>query len=197
MACSSRFPRPRLPAFHPVPIRLRADGWTPLRQAEFIGMLAETGSVSAAAAFVGMARETAYRLRRRPDAAEFAHAWDVALVLAGVRRPGEAPLAPPSRKVTGGPTWRMLVDGSWRPLMRRGKYAGSMQKADNSALLAFLAQLDRAHRVGRKELRAELRSQAETRASGSTSRGARPQADRSESRKALRPSRVGRAKPNP
>ena len=164
-----RFSRPRLPAFHPVPLRTRADGWTPLRQAEFIGVLAETGSVSAAAAFVGMARETAYRLRRRPEAAEFAHAWDVALVVAGVWRPGEVPLTPPSRKVTGGPTWRMLVDGSWRPLMRRGKYAGSVQKADNSALLGYLAQIDRAHREGRKELRAEQRSQAETRASGSTS----------------------------
>src|SRR5687768_738078 len=80
-----RTPRPRLPAFHPVPIRTRSDGWTPVRQAEFIGMLAETGSVSAAAEFVGMARETAYRLRRKPGAEEFAHAWDVALVVAGVR----------------------------------------------------------------------------------------------------------------
>src|SRR5688572_25963890 len=109
-------PRPRLPAFHPVPVRTRADGWTPVRQAEFIGMLAETGSVSAAAEFVGMTRETAYRLRRKPGAEEFARAWDVALVIAGVRPstgsgPGEAPRTRRPRKVAHAPTWRTIVDG--------------------------------------------------------------------------------------
>ena len=165
--------RARLPAFHPVPVRTRADGWTPVRQAEFIGMLAETGSVSAAAAFVGMARETAYRLRRKPEAAEFARAWDAALVVAGVRRPGEAPLERRSRKVTHAPTWRTIVDGQWQPVMRHGKYAGSVRKADNSALLGYLAQLDRSFRAGRKDLRRELRSQAETGPSASTLRGLR------------------------
>ena len=58
----------RLPAFTPVLLRGRKDGWTPLRQTEFLGMLAETRSVSAAAAFVGMSRESAYRLRRKPGA---------------------------------------------------------------------------------------------------------------------------------
>src|SRR5687768_5243887 len=111
----TRPPPPRMPAFHPVPVRTRTDGWTPLRQAEFIGMLAETGSVSAAAAFAGMARETAYRLRRRPEAAEFAQAWDAALVIAGVRRQGEGPRTLRPRKVTHEPTWRTIVDGSWRP----------------------------------------------------------------------------------
>jgi hypothetical protein len=151
--------RPRLPAFHPVPIRTRSDGWTPVRQAEFIGVLAETGSVSAAARFVGMARETAYRLRRKPGAEEFARAWDVALMIAG--KSVTLPRTPPARKVTGGPTWRMICDGQWRPVLRRGKYAGSVQKPDNSALLGYLAQIDRSFRASRKELRAELRSQAE------------------------------------
>jgi hypothetical protein len=158
--------RPRLPAFHPVPVRTRADGWTPVRQAEFIGMLAETGSVSAAAAFVGMARETAYRLRRMPEAGEFARAWDVALVIAGVRKPR----TPRPGKVTHAPTWRMIVDGQWQPVLRHGKYAGSVQKPDNSTLLSYLAQLDRAERAGRKALRRALRSQAETGASVSTPR---------------------------
>jgi len=152
-------PRPRLPAFHPVPIRTRSDGWTPVRQAEFIGVLAETGSVSAAAAFVGMARETAYRLRRKPGAEEFARAWDAALMIAG--KSVTLPRTPPTRKVTGGPTWRMICDGQWRPVLRRGKYAGSVRKPDNSALLGYLAQIDRSFRAGQKELRAELRSQAE------------------------------------
>jgi hypothetical protein len=133
----------------------------PWRQAEFIGMLAETGSVSAAAAFVGMARETAYRLRRKPGAEEFAHAWDVALVIAGVRKPDEAPRTPRPRKVTHAPTWRHIVDGNWRPVLRHGKYAGSIHKPDKSALLSHLAQIDRGFRASRKALRAELRSQAE------------------------------------
>lgn len=153
--------RPRLPAFHPVPTRTRSDGWTPVRQAEFIGMLAETGSVSGAAEFVGMARETAYRLRRKPGAEEFAHAWDVALVIAGVRRPEEPPRTHPARKVTADPPWRTVVDGNWRPVLRRGKYAGSIHKPDNSALLSYLTQIDRSFRASQKELRAELRSQTQ------------------------------------
>ena len=162
-----RTPRPRLPAFHPVPVRTRSDGWTPVRQAEFIGVLAETGSVSAAAAFVGMARETAYRLRRKPGAEEFAHAWDVALTIAGksVAPDRLGPRTPPARKVTGGATWRMICDGNWRPVMRRGKYAGSVHKPDNSSLLSYTKQIDRSFRAERKKLRAELRSQAEKRAS--------------------------------
>jgi hypothetical protein len=158
MPDSTRPARPRLPAFHPVPVRTRADGWVPWRQAEFIGVLAETGSVAAAAAFVGMARETAYRLRRKPGAEEFAQAWDVALELAGIRKPR----TPRPRKVTHAPTWRMIVDGQWQPVLRHGKYAGSVRKADNSTLLAHLAQLDRADRATRRALRRELRSQAET-----------------------------------
>ena len=43
-----------MPAFAPVRSRARRDGWHPLRQAEFVGALAETGSVSAAARRVGM-----------------------------------------------------------------------------------------------------------------------------------------------
>src|SRR5690348_4490085 len=66
----------RVPPFLPVPLRARADGWTPDRQARFIGMLAETGSVAAAAGAVGKSRESAHRLRGKPRAESFAHAWD-------------------------------------------------------------------------------------------------------------------------
>jgi hypothetical protein len=168
-----RTARPRLPAFAPVPTKRRADGWTPVRQAEFIGVLAETGSVSAAARFVGMARETAYRLRRKPGAEEFARAWDIAMQISGARRPGEPGVLPPVRygvehgsaKVTPPDLWRRIVDGRWRPVVRRGQYVGSVQKADNPALLSYLAQLDRALRQERKELRREQRSQARKAAS--------------------------------
>ena len=160
-----RTPRPRLPAFAPVPVKRRADGWTPVRQAEFIGVLAETGSVRAAAEFVGMARETAYRLRRKPGAEEFARAWDIALRNARARfgwslrgAEGADTLVPP--KVSPDELWRRIVDGRWRPLLRRGKYVGSVHKPDNSALLSHIAQLDRSLRAERKALRRAVRSQA-------------------------------------
>jgi hypothetical protein len=166
MSQPSRTPRPRLPAFAPVPVRCRADGWTPVRQAEFIGKLAETGSVSAAAEFAGMARETAYRLRGKPGAGEFARAWDAAVRMARTRFgyvvrdevQDARTLVPP--KVTPGELWRRIVDGRWRPVLRRGQYVGSVQKADNSALLSHVAQLDRSLRGQRKALRRQARSQA-------------------------------------
>jgi hypothetical protein len=65
--------------FHPVPLRTRHDGWTPDRQRAFISQIRLTGSVDAAARAVGMCRETAYRLRRRPGAESVAAAWDAAL----------------------------------------------------------------------------------------------------------------------
>ena len=156
-------PRPRIPAFHPVPTRARADGWTPVRQAEFVGMLAQTGSVSAAAAFVGMSRESAYRLRRRAGAEEFARAWDTALDITFARRTGVWPSRPGTRlprKVTGPPCWKQGVEGLWRPVLRRGTYVGSVHKPDNSALLGYLAQLDRVFRAEQKDIRRKLRSQA-------------------------------------
>lgn len=41
--------QPPPPAFTPVPVRARRDGWTPARQFRFIAMLAETGSPARAA----------------------------------------------------------------------------------------------------------------------------------------------------
>ena len=76
-------PRPyrrlRVPAFYPVPTRTRRDGWTVERQADFLGMLAETqtrpllhvvialGSLlarSGAGEADGMSRKSACRLHR-------------------------------------------------------------------------------------------------------------------------------------
>ena len=77
-------PRRRVPKFTPVPLRYRRDGWTPGRQADFLGRLCETWSVAAAARHVGMTRESAYRLREKPGAESFAAAWD--FILAEPRR---------------------------------------------------------------------------------------------------------------
>ena len=75
-------PATTLPAFTPVPrLRARHDGWTPERQVGFIEKLADYGSVRAAANAVGMTPESAYYLRRQPEADGFARAWQAALDL--------------------------------------------------------------------------------------------------------------------
>jgi hypothetical protein len=71
--------RPPLPKFAPVPRKPRHDGWTPERQKAFIEALADTGSVSRAAAMVNMSSEGAYYLRRQPGADGFRRAWEAAL----------------------------------------------------------------------------------------------------------------------
>ncbi len=79
-------PATTLPDFTPVPRqRARHDGWTPERQRGFIDKLADYGSVRAAANAVGMTPESAYCLRRQPEAAEFSRAWAAALDL-GIAR---------------------------------------------------------------------------------------------------------------
>jgi hypothetical protein len=121
---------PRVPAFSPAPTRERADGWTPARQAAFLAHLAVTRSVSAAARKVKMARETAYRLRRRRGGESFAAAWDAVLG----RSEGK-------RKVTSDERRRRAIDGLLKPVIYRGRHVGTMEKADNTALLGHLALL--------------------------------------------------------
>ena len=129
-------------------MRTRADGWTPERQAAFLGALAETGSVVAAARRVGMARETAYRLRRKPDAGSFAAAWDRIVGSQGDRSAqGDRSR---KRKVTAGERPQRALFGLLKVRMYRGRHVATERKADNSALLAYLAQLDRQGKPDRK-----------------------------------------------
>lgn len=121
---------PRVPAFYPVPMRAGHASWTLERQAHFLGWLAETGSVSAACARVGMSRNSAYKLRKRPRAESFAAAWDAAL-------------GKPVRRVTIDDLHFLAYHGLVRPRFRGGKYIGSRQKPDNTALLRLLARYDR------------------------------------------------------
>ncbi|MCJ2186592.1 hypothetical protein [Novosphingobium beihaiensis] len=129
----------RIPPFVPVPLRHRRDGWSAVRQGEFVGWLAETGSVSEAAARVGASRESVYQLRRREGAVYFAAAWDFALA-AGAAGQGDIPAFP---KLTG---WA-LSEAAHREVvavrMRCGRYAGCSLKPSTSALLRVLAQFDR------------------------------------------------------
>ena len=127
-------PRRPPPAFVPVPLRARADGWTPLRQAEFLGRLAQTGCVAQAARAVGMRRESAHRLRRKPGAESFADAWDRALGLEGM----------PRRKITLWELRRRAFDGLLKPVLCKGRYVRTDKKYDDSATLRLLARKRRA-----------------------------------------------------
>ncbi len=122
---------PRVPPFYPVPTRTRRDGWTVQRQTDFLGMLAETGSVMGACEAVGISRKSAYGLRARPEAESFAAAWDAAL-------------GAPPRKVTPPPSDFLAYHGLVRVDMFRGRYRGSWSRPDNSALLRLVRRADRA-----------------------------------------------------
>lgn len=130
--------RRRVPAFNPVPLRYRRDGWTPGRQSDFLGRLAETGSIAAAARHVGMTRESAYRLRDKTGAGSFAAAWDSILA--------QRPSAP---KSTLDLLWHRVRYGSLKPIMRGGKHVATRHSPDNDAVL----KLYRAEMRRRRTLR--------------------------------------------
>ena len=87
MADNDDTPKPTtLPDFTPVPRQQdRADGWGADVQRAFIEALADCGSVVAACRFVGKSASSAYSLRRHPEGAEFAAAWQAAADL-GIRQ---------------------------------------------------------------------------------------------------------------
>jgi hypothetical protein len=123
----------RVPPFLPVPVRARADGWTVERQARFIGFLAETGSVAEAARRVGMSRESAHRLRKRPNAESFVHAWD-AVIAHHEGLPLDSPDFP-WRKITPDELFEYAIHGAIHVRMRRRRFRGARRKPSNSALL--------------------------------------------------------------
>ena len=116
-------------AFTPVPVRLRADGWTPARQQGFIARLALGGSVAWAAKGVGMTKASAYRLRERPGGESFAAAWDRAL---GWGR---------SRATDLGIERALYPEQV--PVMYRGRRVVTKLRYDNRLLMAVLNAMDR------------------------------------------------------
>ena len=114
--------RPPLPDFTPVPRKYRHDGWTPERQRAFIAALADTGSVSRAAAMVNMAQANCYTLRRAPGAESFRRAWEAALDF-GVARLKDI-------------AFERAIDGYLVPVFVGGKLMGFRRK-HNDALLMF------------------------------------------------------------
>lgn len=113
--------------FKPVPVKGRRDGWTPPIQKAFILALAAGLGASGAARAVGRTRQTAYRLRERPDAADFAAAWDRALHFARLRPP------PP-----GTTAWQRGVEGILVPLHHRGRIVGWRRKYCDRSLAGLL-----------------------------------------------------------
>jgi hypothetical protein len=132
-------PRRRVPAFTPVPLRFRKDGWTPARQSDFLGRLAETWSVTAAARHVGKTRESAYRLRDKEGAQSFAAAWD--FILATRRR---------ARKSTHELLWRRALYGKLKPVMRGGRHVATVHSPDDDALLQLYRREMRQRRASRR-----------------------------------------------
>ncbi|WP_347304044.1 hypothetical protein V5740_05370 [Croceibacterium sp. TMG7-5b_MA50] len=131
----------RIPAFLPVPLRARRDGWTPQRQARFIGLLAQSGCVRTAARAIGLSRASAYRLRRHPDAGSFNTAWNTAIT-------GRTQ---PRWKFTPADRAPLALTGALRPRLWRGMFTGVQQKPVTSALLGLVRGLDRIDVTGAED----------------------------------------------
>jgi len=161
--------RKSLGEFTPVPRQTqRHDGWTPERQRGFIEALADTGSVRSAAHAVNMTPESAYVLRRHPQATSFRKAWEIALSL-GVQRLEDVAMD-------------RALNGVEVPVYAYGQIVGT-RVVYNDALLMFLlrnrapdrfaadslngpdaatqSQLERMKREWRKEWEAEDKAKRE------------------------------------
>lgn len=113
-----------IPAFTPVPrAKERSNGWKPAVQCAFIEVLADSGSVRTAARLVGRSERSAYQLRRHPEGAEFAAAWDAALAH-GVRRIEDVAMD-------------RALNGVEVPVYSYGKLVGT-RRVFNDRLLMFL-----------------------------------------------------------
>jgi hypothetical protein len=116
-------------AFTPVPLRGRRDGWTAERQRGFIAAIASGVPSNHAARAVGMSKQTAHALRRRPDAESFAAAWDEA-----VRRAGLARYKGVSARTSA------ATEGIAIPVLYRGRVVGTRIRYDNRQLTRLLGQ---------------------------------------------------------
>lgn len=126
------------PAFLPVPLRPRGDGWTSERQRAFIEALADGGSVRAAAASVGMSEQSAHALRRRAGASSFALAWEAALEAATARLTAAA--------------IDRAIHGVAHPVFYKGEIVGERRHYDNR-LAMFLIAMQERRRLNRMVLR--------------------------------------------
>ncbi|HEX8222865.1 MAG TPA: hypothetical protein VF605_03510 [Allosphingosinicella sp.] len=125
--------------FTPVPVKSRRDGWTARAQKMFVLMLAAGLGIAGAARAVGKSRQTAYRLRERPDGASFAAAWDRALDFARLRPP-----AP------GTTVRERAIEGVLVPVIYRGRVVHWRRKFCDRTLGLLLAQHHRGRETRRR-----------------------------------------------
>ncbi|HEX8533120.1 MAG TPA: hypothetical protein VF662_03050 [Allosphingosinicella sp.] len=119
--------------FAPVPVRARHDGWTPDRQFRFIVAIARGAGPKEAAGSVGLSRQTAHALRRKPGAEGFAAAWDAAAAFAD--RCAEAGRARPSGELG--------LETIMVPRFYRRRLIGFVAREDHAAALRALNAIDR------------------------------------------------------
>ncbi len=131
------------PPFEPIALRQRHDGFTPLRQVEFLDALAESGCVDEACRSVGVSRSAAYALRNRIHAARFRLAWDAALDMAIQRLYGAA--------------LSRAINGVARPIFYQGKQVGERRYYDERLTQFLLRARDPANFARPRELTDDLR----------------------------------------
>ncbi|HEU4961124.1 MAG TPA: hypothetical protein VFT56_12015 [Sphingomonas sp.] len=119
--------------FAPVRLKPRHDGWTAERQRQFIETLAERGCISDACEAVGLTPKSAYRLRRHPDGAAFAEAWDRALAVATGRLVAIA--------------FDRAIKGGTREVWKDGICVAEFRAPSDRLLMFLLSRLD-ARRFG-------------------------------------------------
>lgn len=107
---------------------IRHDGLTAERQAEFLEALAASGSISHAAAAIGISRTALYRLRNSPEGAEFRARWGEAL------REAMAMLADTALD--------RAVNGVSEPVWYKGEQIGERVRHDNRLLMFLLRAHD-------------------------------------------------------
>ena len=113
--------------FEPVPqLRRRKCGWDADRQRAFIAMLARVPSVAHAAQAVGMSRRSAYALADKPEAAEFAKAWDMAIDHGMTR-------------LRGSTLTRCFDGGDFVPVIRKGRLVRVDFRRNDRLAIAILS----------------------------------------------------------
>lgn len=108
----------------PTPVTSRRDGWTLAKQAQFLRQLSATHSVTEAARSVGMARQSAYRLRSRLKGQPFDLAWEVAFHH--------------SYDVLAHAALERALNGVEVPVFYQGEQVGSYKRYDERLTVALL-----------------------------------------------------------
>jgi hypothetical protein len=125
----------------PIELRHRQDGWTAVRQVDFLTALSESACVEDACRAVGMSTSSAYALRRRTEARAFRAAWDSALDYA-VGRLADAALS-------------RALNGVARPVFYKGEQVGERRYFDER-LTMFVLRLRDPVRFGKWREKAEF-----------------------------------------